>query len=87
MPKKKIKSEGQNCLKQPAISRQRRRNRQDTAFTVIDGRRIHLGLYGTPEAEKEYRCVVAEEYRYRLFNTFSNGACLSNLSQHPSSTN
>jgi hypothetical protein len=46
--------------KQPTIYRQKRPNRPDTAFTVIDGQRIYLGTYGSPEAEKEYRRVVAE---------------------------
>jgi integrase len=59
MSKKETRSE-QKIPKQLAIFRQKRRGRQDTAFTVIDGRRIHLGIYGTPEAEKEYRRVVAE---------------------------
>ena len=59
MSKQETKSE-QRKPKQLAIFRQKRRGRQDTAFTVIDGRRIHLGVYGTPEAEKEYRRVVAE---------------------------
>jgi len=60
MPKKKIKKAGKASPKQPAIHRQKRRNGKDTAFTVIDGRRIHLGIYGTPEAEKEYRRAIAE---------------------------
>ena len=60
MPKKRKVFARQNCSKQPAIFRQKRRNGQDTAFTVIDGRRIYLGIYGTPEAEKEYRRAVAE---------------------------
>jgi integrase len=60
MPKRKVKKLGQTSSKQPAISRQKRKGRQDTAFTVIDGQRIHLGLYGTPEAEKEYHRIVAE---------------------------
>ena len=59
MSKKETKS-GQKSPKQPAIFRQKRRDGRDTAFTLIDGRRIHLGVYGTPEAEKEYRRVVAE---------------------------
>ena len=52
MPKRKIKKAGKTSPKQPTIFRQKRRNGQDTTFTVIDGRRIHLGVYGTPEAEK-----------------------------------
>ena len=56
MPRKKTNSKP----KQPAIYRQKRHDGKDTAFTVIDGRRIHLGVYGSPEAEKEYRRVVAE---------------------------
>ena len=59
MPKKKTKI-GQKSPKQPAIYRQKRRNGRDSAFTIIDGRRIHLGIYGTPETEKEYRRIVAE---------------------------
>ena len=59
MPKKEKKSETKSP-KQPAIFRQKRRSGQDTAFTIIDGQRVYLGLYGTPEAEKEYRRVVAE---------------------------
>ena len=56
---KKETASGQKSPKQPAIFRQKRQGRQDTAFTVVDGQRIHLGIYGTPEAEKEYRRVVA----------------------------
>jgi len=59
MPRKKTKSE-QKSPKQPAIYRQKRKDGRDTAFTVIDGQRIHLGVHGTLEAEKEYRRVVAE---------------------------
>jgi len=59
MPRKKAKS-GQKSPKQPAIYRQKRKDGRDTVFTVIDGQRIHLGVYGTSEAEKEYRRVVAE---------------------------
>jgi hypothetical protein len=60
MPKGKQNQSKKQKPKQPVMYRQKRRNRQDTAFTVIDGQRIHLGVYGTPEAEKEYRRVVAE---------------------------
>ena len=56
MPPKKAKS----SPKQPAIYRQKRQNGQDTAFTLIDGQRIHLGTYGTTEAETKYRRAVAE---------------------------
>ncbi|MCL2006037.1 MAG: hypothetical protein FWG73_07705 [Planctomycetaceae bacterium] len=56
MPPKKAKS----SPKQPAVYRQKRHNRQDTAFVIIDGQRIHLGIFGTPEAETEYRRLVAE---------------------------
>ena len=56
MPPKKAKS----SPKQPAVYRQKRQNRQDTAFVIIDGQRIHLGIFGTPEAETEYRRLVAE---------------------------
>ena len=56
MPPKKAKS----GTKQPAIYRQKRRNGQDTAFTIIDGKRIHLGIFSTPDAETEYRRLVAE---------------------------
>ena len=47
MPPKKAKS----GPKQPAIYRQKRHNRQDTAFTIIDGKRIHLGIFGTLDAD------------------------------------
>jgi integrase len=60
MPKNKTKKAGQKSPKQSAIHRQKRRTGQDTAFTVIDGQRVHLGVYGSPEAEKEYRRVIAE---------------------------
>jgi len=33
---------------------------QGTAFTSIDEQRIHLGIYGIPETEKEYCRAVAE---------------------------
>ena len=60
MPKKRKVFTGQKSPKQPTIRRQKRRGRQDTAFTVIDGQRVHLGVYGTPEAKKEYHRVVAK---------------------------
>jgi integrase len=60
MPKTKRNQGSKHSPKQPTIYRQKRRNGQDTAFTRIDGRRVHLGVYGSPEAEKEYRRVVAE---------------------------
>jgi len=59
MARKKAKSETKSP-KQPTIRRQKRLGRQDTAFAVIDGQRIHLGIFGTQEAEKEYRRAVAE---------------------------
>jgi hypothetical protein len=60
MPKSKQHQNRKQNSTQPVIHRQKRRNRQDNAYTVIDGQRIYLGVYGTPEAEKEYRRIVAE---------------------------
>ena len=45
---------------QPSILRQKRKGGADTAFVIIDGRRIYLGIYGTPKAQKEYHRIVAE---------------------------
>ena len=75
MPKRKIKKTGKANPKQPAIFRQERRNGKDTAFTVIDGRRIHLGIYGTPEAEKALLIFSATSRRrmeYRHHRTEAN---------------
>jgi integrase len=57
---KKNQKNRKQSPKQPVMYRQKRKFGQDTAFTRIDGQRIHLGVYGTPETEKEYRRVVAE---------------------------
>jgi hypothetical protein len=47
--------------KQPAIKRLKRRNRQESVYTVSDGQRIYLGIDGSPEVDKEYRRAVAED--------------------------
>jgi len=55
-----LRKKAKSGPKQPAVYRQKRQNGQDTAFTIIDGKQIHLGLFGTPEAETEYRRLVAQ---------------------------
>ncbi|MCZ6792626.1 MAG: hypothetical protein O7J95_03320, partial [Planctomycetota bacterium] len=46
--------------RQPSYRRQKEMRRPDRAFVDIDGRRIHLGEYGTAESWKEYHRVIAE---------------------------
>ena len=41
--------------KPPRYCRQKEKGRPDRAYTVINGRRIHLGNYGTPE---NYECYT-----------------------------
>ena len=42
----------------PKYSRQREKNRADRAFTRIDGRKIKLGVYGSPESKTKYAELV-----------------------------
>jgi hypothetical protein len=60
MPKTRQHQGRKQNPKQPTIKRQKRHNGRDGSYTVIDGQRIYLGVYDSPESEKEYRRVVAE---------------------------
>lgn len=42
------------------IPKLRHHRATDRAVVTIDGKHIYLGRYGTPEAEAEYRRVIAE---------------------------
>lgn len=38
----------------PKYSRQREKNRADRAYVRINGRKIKLGIYGSPESNAKY---------------------------------
>ena len=43
----------------PKYCRQRRKGRPDRAYVKIDGKRVYLGDYGTPESRRKYREAIA----------------------------
>ena len=49
----------------PKLRRQREPSRPDRAFVQVDGQRIHLGIYGSEEANERYARVVEEVVRGR----------------------
>ena len=48
------------CKKEPSYRRLRDTKRGDRAFVEIEGRRVYLGNYGSPESREEYHRVVAD---------------------------
>ena len=44
----------------PKYRRQKRQNCADAAFVQLDGQRVYLGRYGSPESREAYRRTVAE---------------------------
>jgi integrase len=49
--------------KTPRYCRQKEKGRPDRAYTMIDGRRIHLGDYGSPESHKKFAQLVSGELK------------------------
>ncbi|NOY41187.1 MAG: tyrosine-type recombinase/integrase [Planctomycetes bacterium] len=45
-------------IRPPKYSRQREKNRADRAFVRIDGRKIKLGVYGSPESKAKYADLI-----------------------------
>ncbi len=43
----------------PKYCRQRRKGRPNRAYVKIDGKRVYLGDYGTPESRRKYREAIA----------------------------
>lgn len=43
----------------PAYRRQREKGRSDRAYTVINGKKIKLGVYGSPESKAKYAELLA----------------------------
>ena len=46
--------------KPPKYCRQRERGRADRAIVSIDGKRVQLGVYGSPESRAKYNRLIAE---------------------------
>ncbi len=49
----------------PSYRKQRRKTGQDTAFVVLDGRRVYLGLWDIPDSRQKYARVIGEWQRFR----------------------
>jgi integrase len=45
-------------VRPPRYSRQREKGRPDRAYTIVNGQRIHLGLYGSPESYDRYTKAI-----------------------------
>lgn len=48
------------AIKQPSYRRLKRKGRADGAFVELDGHRVYLGRYGTPESREEYHRLLAQ---------------------------
>jgi integrase len=49
-----------DSVRPPRYSCQKRKGNPDAAYTRISGKRIYLGLYGTPESKAKYARLIAD---------------------------